>query len=176
MSATVRPDNLKAALDAKLAAALAQLGEVREMEQPRLTPHLNPREIVGAFLLYARGVFPIASTFGKAQAGELQFGTWYEQWVAKLGDADRALWKQLRDVQQEHGHAAELIDTEISVPADSSVAAQQSLPGTRPDVRKRLVRFAAYPNRAASDVCEHYLRLAKAFTGSFLRDHARFLR
>ena len=64
MPSTLRPDNLKAALDAKVAAALAQLGEVRETEQPRLTPHLNPREIVGTFLLYARGIFPVASAFG----------------------------------------------------------------------------------------------------------------
>jgi hypothetical protein len=178
MSATVRPDNLKAALDAKIAAALAQLGEVREMEQPRLTPHINPTEIVRAFLLYACGVFPVASTFGKAQAGELQFNAWYEQWVTGLSDADRALWKRLRDdrVQQEHGHGAELIDVEIAVAADSSVALPQSLPAARADVRKRLVRFAAYANRAASDVCEDYLRLARVFANDFVRDHARFLR
>jgi hypothetical protein len=178
MSATVRPDNVKAALDAKLAAALAQLGEVREMEQPRLTPHLSPREIVAAVLLYAGGVFPVASTFGKAHAGELQFDAWYGQWLAKLSDADRGLWKQLRDhrIQHEHGHGAELIDVEISVAAESSVAVQPSSSGARPDVRKRLVRFAAHPTRAASAVCADYVRLARLFVHDFVRDHSRFLR
>ena len=97
MSTTVRPDNLRAALDAKLAAAMSQLAELHEAEQPRVTPHLNPREIVGGFLLYACRVYPIADTFGRMQAGDLQFDAWYGQWLEKLGDADRALWKQLRE-------------------------------------------------------------------------------
>lgn len=170
MSSTLRPDNLKAALDAKVAAGMAQLAEVREMEQPRLTPHLNPREIVGAFLLYARGIFPMLRTFGSTQAGELQFNAWYEQWVKALSDADRALWKQLGD-----DHGAGLTDVEISAVADPSVAPPASSSGARPDVRKRIVRFAAYANRPASNVCGDYLRLARVFIHDFLRDHARFL-
>ena len=178
MSATVRPDNLKAALDAKVAAAMAQLAELREAEQPRLTPHLNPREIIGTFLLYARGVYSVASTFGKATAGDLQFNAWYEQWVKALGDADRSLWKQLRDerVQQEHRHGADLIDVEMSVAADPSVAAHQASPGARADVRKSLVRFAAHAQRAASEVCYDYVRLARGFANDFVREHVRFLR
>ena len=177
MSSTLRPDNLKAALDAKVAASMAQLAEVREMEQPRLTPHLNPRETVRAFLLYARSICPLLRTFGSTQAGELQFNAWYEQWVKGLSDADRALWNQFRDdgVQQEHGRGAELIDVEISVAADPSVAMQPPLPVARADVRKRLVRFAAYANRPASNVCGDYLRLARVFAHDFVRDHARFL-
>ena len=81
MSTTVRPDNLRAALDAKLAAAMSQLVELREAEQPRVTLHLNPREIVGAFLQYAGRVYPIADAFGRAQAGDLQFDAWYGQWM-----------------------------------------------------------------------------------------------
>jgi len=177
MSSTVRPDNLRAALDAKLAAAMSQLVELREAEQPRVTLHLNPREIVGAFLLYACRVYPIADTFGRVQAGDLQFDAWYGQWLEKLADADRALWKQLREerVRQEHGQVAALIEVEISVPSDPSITVRQSVPGARPDFRKRLVRFAASPNRAASDVCDDYLRLAKRFVGEFVRDYARFL-
>ena len=52
------------------------------------------------------------------------------------------------------------------------------MPGARADVRKRLIRFAASPNRAASDVCDDYLRLAKRFAASssattpgFFREH-----
>ena len=177
MSTTVRPDNLRAALAAKLAAAMSQLVELREAEQPRVTPHLNPREIVGTFLLYASGVYPIADTFGRAQAGDLQFDAWYGQWMEKLGDVDRALWKQLRDerVRQERGQGAALIEVEISVSSDPSITVQQSVPGARADVRKKLFRFAASPDRAASDVCDDYLRLARRFADDFVRDYARFL-
>ena len=147
------------------------------MEQPRLTPHINPREIVGTFLLYARGIFPLLSTFGRTHAGELQFNAWYEQWVKALGDADRVLWNHLRDdrVQQEHGHGAELIDFEISLTENPSVPMQPSSPGARAEIRKRIVRFAAYANRPASNVCGDYLRLARVFAHDFVRDHQRFI-
>jgi hypothetical protein len=176
MSTTVRPDNLKAALDAKLAAAMSQVVDLREAEQARVTP-LNPREIVDTFLLHACRVHPIVCTFGKAQAGDLQFDAWYGQWLGKLAHADRALWQQLLDerARQEHGHGAALIEVEISVPPDPSITARQSLPGAATDVRKRILRFAAAPTRAASDVCGDYLRLAKRFVGEFVRDYARFL-
>jgi hypothetical protein len=177
MSSTVRPNNVRAALAAKLAAAMSQLVELREAEQPRLTPHLSPREIVGAFLLYARGVYTIVDTLGKAQAGHLQFNAWYGQWTEGLGDADRALWKQLSDDRgaEEQGRGVALIDHGIAAAADPSSTAQQAAPGARADVRKGLVRFAAYPDRAAGNVCEHYLRLAKRLADDFVRDHARFL-
>lgn len=177
MSTTVRPDNLRAALDAKLAAAMSQLVDLREAEQPRITIHLNPRAIVGTFLLYACGVYPIADAFGRAQAGDLQFDAWYAQWTKSLRDADQAVWKQLRDerVRQEHGEGAALIAVEISVSSDPSITIPQSAPGTRTDLRKQILRFAASPNRAASEVCDDYLRLARRFAGDFVRDFARFL-
>jgi hypothetical protein len=177
MSSTIRPDNLRAALDAKLAAAMSRLVELREAEEPHVTPHLNPREVVAAFLLPARGVYEIADTFGKAQVGGLQFNAWYEQWMTTLGDADRALWNRLRDdrARKDHGHGADFVDVEISVAADPSISGHQSPHRARADVRKQLVRFAAEPNRAASDVCADYLRLAKRFVDDFVRDHSRFL-
>ncbi len=170
MSSTVRPDNLKAALDAKLAAAMSQLADLREAEQPRVAPHLNPREIINAFLLYACRVYPIADTFGREQGGDLQFDAWYGQWLGKLSEADRALWHQLREelARHEQGHGAALVGAEAPAPADPSMSA-------RTDIRKPIVRFAGAPNRAASDVCADYLRLAKRFAGEFLRDYARFL-
>jgi len=159
MSSTLRPDNLKAALDAKVAAGMAQLAEVREMEQPHPTPHLNPQEIVRAFLLYARGIFHLLRAFGRTQAGELQFNAWHEQWVKALSEADRALWTHLGDDRVEHGHSAELIEVETS----------------GAETRKRLVRFAAYANRPASNVCGDYLRLARVLAHDFIRDHQRFI-
>jgi hypothetical protein len=176
MSTTIRPDNFKAALDAKLAAATSQWVELREAEQPRVM-HLNPREIIETFLLHACRVYPIADAFGRAQAGDLQFEAWYGQWLGKLGEADRALWQQLRDerARQEQGHGAALIEAEISVPADGSTSGHPSAPDARTHIRKRIVRFAGAPNRAASDVCADYLRLAKRFVGEFVRDYARFL-
>ncbi len=178
MSATIRPDNLRAALDAKLAAALSQLVELREAEQPRPTPHLSPWEIVGAFVLYACGVYAIGDKFGRAQAGELQFNAWYELWTQKLNAVDGALWRQLRDqrVRQERGQGIELIGVEISIASDPSAGARQSSRAAPAGLRKQLVRFAAYPDRPSSDVCNDYLQLARRFAHDFLRDHARFLR
>ena len=177
MSTTVRPDNLKAALDAKLAAAMSQLAELREAEQPRATLHLNPREILGSFLQYAGRVQPIAEAFGREQAGDLQFEAWYGQWLDKLSEADRALWKQLREerARQDLGLETALIDVEISVPSDPSRTVQQAAAGPHAEVRKRLVRFAASPDRTASDVCYGYVRLARRFAQDFVRDYARFL-
>ena len=177
MSTTVRPDNLKAALDAKVAAAMSQLVELREAEQLRVTLHLNPREIISTFLLYASAVYRIAEPFGREQAGDLQFDAWYGQWLAKLGDADRALWKQLREerARQERGQGAALIEVEISVSSDPSITAQQPVLGGPADVPKRLIRFASSPNTPASELCDDYLRLARRFTDDFVRDYARFL-
>ena len=177
MSSTVRPDNLKAALDAKIAAAMSQLVELREAEQSRVTLHLNPREIIGTFLQYAGRVHPIADAFGREQAGDLQFDAWYAQWLEQLGDSDRALWKQLREerVRQELGLETALIEVEISVPSNPSITVQQSVPGAQAEIPKRLFRFAASPNRAASEVCYDYVRLARRFAHDFVRDYARFL-
>ena len=177
MSATIRPGNLRAALDAKLAAALSQLVELREAEQPRVTVHLSPREIVGAFLLYAGGVYPIADKFGRAQAGELQFNAWYEAWIKGLNAVDGVFWTQLRDarVRQERGQVVELIEVEISVAPDPSAGARQSSRGAPAAAHKQLVRFAAHPDRPASDVCNGYLQVARRFVHDFLREYARFL-
>ena len=68
-----------------------------------------------------------------------------------------------------------MIEVEISVPTDPSIAMDQTVPDARTDIRKRIMRFAGAPNRAASDVCADYLRLAKRFVGEFVRDYARFL-
>jgi hypothetical protein len=178
MSTTVRPDNLRAALDAKLAAAMSQLAELREVEQPRITVHLHPREIVETFLSYVCRVQPIADAFGREHAGDLQFDVWYAQWLEKLGEADRTLWKQLREehVRRDLGLGTALTEVEISVPSDPSVTVDQPAARTRAAVPKQLVRFAASPNRPASDVCADYLRVARRFVHDFLRDYAKFLR
>jgi hypothetical protein len=177
MSATLRPDNLRAALDAKLAAALSQLVELREAEQPRATVHLSPREIVGAFLLYACGVYPIADKFGRAQAGELQFNAWYEQWMKTLNAVDGALWRHLRDARArlERGQVVELIEVELSIASDASAVTRQPLRGAEAGARKQLVRFAAYPDKPASDVCNGCLQVARRFVHDFIREHRRFL-
>ena len=68
-----------------------------------------------------------------------------------------------------------MIEREISVSADPSSAVHESAPGARADVRKKLIRFAASPDRAASELCDEYLRLARRFADDFVRDYARFL-
>ena len=174
MSSTLRPDNLKAALHAKLAAAQGQLMALHEAEQPCLTPHLSPRQIVISFMGYAGGVYAIADAFGRAEVGELQFNAWYEQWMRALNNVDRALVQQVRHHAAHHGQAdaTPLVEVEISVDPDPSV----TVPNLRHGVRKQLARFATQPERPASDVCEEYLRVTKQFAGDFVRDHDRFLK
>ncbi|HET8698495.1 MAG TPA: hypothetical protein VFO94_13465, partial [Gammaproteobacteria bacterium] len=94
-----------------------------------------------------------------------------------LGHDDRALWRQLSNdpAVPAPPPGAALVDLEISVAPDPSITGEHPALGTRADVRKKLVRFAAYPNKAASDVCGEYLRLAKRLAADFVRDHARFL-
>jgi hypothetical protein len=178
MSTTVRPDNLKAALDAKIAAAMSRLVELREADEPRITPHLNAKESVTTFLQYAGRVQPIAEAFGREQAGDLQFEAWYGEWTERLGEPDRALWKQFRDerVRQDLGLGTELIEVELAVPADPAATAREPGPGASAQVGKRVVRFAAAPNRSASDVCYDFARLARRFAQDFVRDYARFLK
>lgn len=178
MPATIRPDTLKVALDAKIAAAATDLVELREAEELRVTPHLSPREIIGALLSHARGVYPIADTFGKAQAGDLVFNAWYQTWRGTLSKADLSLWAQLRAdrVQPGMGRDAELIEDEIAVAADPTITVPDLPVGARTDIRKRRVRFAAHPNRAASEVCGDYVRLARRFADDFIRDNDRFLK
>jgi len=178
MGTIIRPDMLKNALGAKLAAAAAQIAELREAEEPRLTPHLNPREIIATFLAQVRGVYPIADVFGKAQAGDLVFNAWYENWRAALARPELALWDQLLHadrIQREQGHAAELIEDEISVAADPSIITHPFQRSSWPQVPKLRVRFAAYARRPASEVCDDYLKLARRFVDDFVRDHERFL-
>jgi hypothetical protein len=167
-------ERLKDALQAKLAAAASQLLELREAEEPRVTPHLNPRQIIGELLSHLRGVQPIASKFGKAQAGDLQFNAWYESWRGKLSEVERTLWRQLRAdaAQHERLHAADFVEEWTSVDADPTGTLP---PGASHLVRKQLIRFASNPDKTASAVCAEYLRLARRFVQDFVRDHGRFL-
>ena len=178
MGTIIRPDMLKNALGAKLAAAAAQIAALHEAEEPRLTPHLNPRESIAACMMHMRSVHPIADAFGKAQAGDLVFNSWYETWRAGLAKTDLALWDELLHpdrAQREHGHGAELIEDEISVAADPSIITHPFQRSSVPEVPKRRVRFAAHADRPASDVCNDYLRLARRFVDDFLRSNERFL-
>jgi hypothetical protein len=177
MGTIIRPDMLKSALAAKLAAATAEIARLREAEEARLTPHLNPREIVATALRHTRGVYAIADTFGKAQAGDLVFNAWYDTWRTGLPKAGLALWRELGADSAEPGPRLdpELIDDEISVAADPSIVTHPFQKSSWPQVPKRRVRFAAHANRPASDVCDDYLKLARRFVDDFIRANERFL-
>src|SRR4029077_8860950 len=143
MGSVVRPGMLKAALAAKLAAAASQLLALREAEQPRLTPHLDsPRQIIAAFLPQVDGVYPIVDAFGRANAGELVFKAWYENWRAGLSKIDLALWGELRVGRDQlaQGHSPKLIEDSIAVTDPTA-----TVPGRRTEARKQRLRFAAYP-------------------------------
>jgi hypothetical protein len=174
MPTTIPRERLKDALHARLAAATSQLLELREADEPRVTPHLNPRQIIDDFLLHVRGVYSVADKFGKAQAGDLGFNAWYDSWRGALSEVERTLWRQLRAdaVQPKQLHVADFIEEWINVDADLTGTLP---PGASHEVRKQRVRFATNPDKPAGEVCAEYLRLARRFVDAFVRAHARFL-
>jgi hypothetical protein len=126
---TVRPDELRPALKAKLTDATWQWHHMREQEQPRLTTNLNPRDIVAHFLPAARGVWPTAFEFAKGQ--QVNFGKWYQDWRDSITPVQRDSWDQLRAdrVDQEHGAGADLISYEIDITGDPSITVYHGIPG-----------------------------------------------
>lgn len=60
------PSKLTSALRAKLGAATWKLLEVQKAEQPRVGGNESHHDLVVQFLRSARGVYPVAETFGKA--------------------------------------------------------------------------------------------------------------
>jgi hypothetical protein len=180
MSATVRPEKLREALNAKLGTAGISVHELQQAEAPELNRHWDPRAIVITFLHAARGVYPTAETFGKSQPG-VSFEAWYQGWLSGLGTAEQALWRLLRDerVAQEHGDGAGL--TSVFIPIMRGVGMLEIRNNSSPlgippaQGSKGGVRFAAHPSRPASEVCEEILQLCKRFVADFTRDHAHLI-
>ncbi len=176
--ATVDPARLEVALHEKLGAASWKLSELRDAEQPRLTPNREPQTIIPHFLTSARGVHATIETFTKKSWPQGSFAAWRKQWEASLSADEVTLWDNMQDERDasEHGDGADLIPVQIPIepPLDNSSHSVilLSLPAYRPVSWKGGVRFKSYPDTFASAVCFNYLELCRRFVDDFLRDNA----
>lgn len=179
MRVTVDPAKVREALSRKLGSAGENVGLLRQSELPEMNGHWKPAKYAIAVLHAARGVYPTAERFAE---GRLDMPGWYREWRAAIGVNDCALWDQLRDdrAAQEHGDGAEFVRVEIPVtrgPGMPEMFRNNALygGGAQPSASKGGIRFAAYPDRPASEVAADYLRVAQRFVDDFLREHARLI-
>jgi hypothetical protein len=177
--AVVAPSELAHTLHTKLDAAKLKLLDVQQAEQPRVAGSESHRDLVMQFVRSARGVYPLAKTFGKDWLPGNRFKVWRDKWEDGLTDTEQTLWhhvQELRDID-EHGEGAVLIPVAIPVAHDDCAPTNAALlglsPGHRPTVSKIGAGFTPYPNKPASEVCASYLRLCQRFVNDFLRDHLR---
>jgi hypothetical protein len=154
--------------------------ELRKAEQPQVGGNESHHDTVVHFLQSARGVYPVAETFGTAWLPGGGFWTWLDKWEQRLTRADRALWGYMQDQRDwnEHGAGAALIPVAIPVVLDYMPQNPTLLnlgTGGQPTASKGGVRFAQYHDKPASEVCDAYLQLCRQFVEDFLRDHAALL-
>jgi hypothetical protein len=176
---TVAPSELARTLHTKLDAAKLKLLDVQKAEQPRGGGSESHRDLVMQFVRSARGVYPVAKTFGKDWLPGNRFKVWRDKWEDGLAAAEQTLWhhvQKLRDID-EHGEGAPLIPVAIPVALDDCVPTNAALlglgPGHQPTASKIGAGFSPYPNKPASEVCAEYLQLCRRFVDDFLRDHPR---
>jgi hypothetical protein len=177
LRATVAPSELTHALRTKLGAATLTLVEVQKAEQPHAGGSESHRNLVMQFVRSARGVYPVAKTFGRDWLPGNRFKVWRDKWERALTDAEQTLWhhvQELRDID-EHGEGTALIPVAIPVAHDDCVPTNAALlglgPGRQPTASKIGAGFSPYPGKPASEVCAEYLQLCRRFVNDFLRDH-----
>jgi len=179
--ATVRPAMLRDTLNSKLGDATLALLEIREAEQPVWNRHTEPGRSVNTFVHAARGVVPVARTFGQATMQPKCFEKWRKDWEARLTQPERDLWLRMITEREslEHGEGVELIDVPIPILRGDQlqISHNHALLGTPPvpGPFKGGVRFKEYPNKVASEVCAEHLGLARRFVDDFLHDHASLI-
>ena len=181
MTAIVRPEKLREALNAKLSDVPQLIFELQQAEKPEFNRYTQPEKYATDILHAARGVFPVAKSFADAQPS-VDFDAWYEAWRRGLTEVERSSWRQLRDdrVAHEHGEGAPLIQHMVEVTRGDGYTnfSNYAALGIRPPERgpsKGCVRYAAYPDQPASAVARDYLALAQRFVDDFLREHEHLL-
>jgi hypothetical protein len=174
---TVSPAELARTLHTKLDAAKLKLLDVQKAEQPRGGGIESHRDLVMQFVRSARGVYPVAKTFGKDWLPGNRFKVWRDKWEDGLTDAEQMLWnhvQELRDID-ENGEGAPLVPVAIPAALDKCLPTNAALlglgPGNQPTASKIGAGFSPYPGKPASEVCAEYLQLCRRFVNDFLRDH-----
>jgi hypothetical protein len=160
---SLTPTDVRPALQAKLAEVISCVQELRDVEQPRLTPRMDGWEIVAKLLAAARAVHQMAETFVEGRTAT-DFDAWYAAWLGRLTGLERELWQQTRDAgdEQLHGERAELFAVKVTIPWEPAAETFHGAPGVaRPESCKPVPRFRPYPGRPASDVCAEYRALCQ---------------
>ena len=181
MKSSVRPESLKEAVNAQVEAATLSLRELQQAEQPEGNRYTEPQKYIVDFLHAARGVLAILKTFGENQLQPAPFKRWLEAWEHTLKPEQLALWRAIgtEPVSPEHAEEALLMPTWIPItrgqmPEDFTDYAELGIPrATGPT--KSAVRFRAYPDKPASEVCDAYFTLVRRLVADFLRQHAHLV-
>jgi len=177
MSAEVDPANLTVALHRKLYEAREQQMVVWKGERPEF----NNADMVGAmnhFVASARGVYPVAETFGRDHVGPEWFTNWRAWWEATLTQNEKRLWDYMhaQRVAREHGDGSDFLTFPISVPRQHTQSELGSALMFRiarqPDPTKDTFRFRRYAEEPASAVCHRFADLCEQFVAAFLSDSA----
>jgi hypothetical protein len=173
------PEKLKDVVSVKLDAAMLSLHELQQAEQPECNRYTEPQKYVDDFLYAARGVFSVIETFGEEKLQAAPFRRWVEAWEHTLKPEQLELWKAIgtEPAPQGYGDEERLVSTWLpitrgQVPEDFTNYAELGIPRA-PGPTKSAVRFRAYPDKPASEVCAEYLKLVQRFVADFLRQHVR---
>jgi hypothetical protein len=177
----IGPERLKDAVNARLDAAMLSLHELQQAEQPECNRYTEPQKYVIDFLYAARGVLSVVRTFGEDKLQAAPFRRWLEAWEHTLKPEQLGLWRAVgtEPQSQEHGEEELLISTWIPitrglVPEDFTDYAALGIPRP-PGPTKSAVRFRAYPDEPASELCAEYWKLLQKFVSDFLRQHAHLV-
>jgi hypothetical protein len=165
------PTDARPAFQAKLAEVTSCVRELRDVEQPRLTPRMDGWEIVARLLATARAIYQMAETLVESRPGT-DFDALYGAWLASLTEPQRELWQQMRAAggEQLHGESAELFAVKVTIPWEPAAETFHGVPGVaRPESYKPVPRFRRYPGRPASDVCADYFALCQLFVDEIRR-------
>jgi hypothetical protein len=87
---SLTPTEVRPALQAKLAEVISCVQELRDVEQPRLTPRMDGWEIITELLAAARAIYHMAETFEQGRPGT-DFDAWYAAWLGSLTGLEREL-------------------------------------------------------------------------------------
>jgi hypothetical protein len=181
MKSSVRPEQLEEAVKAEVDAAMLSLRELQQAEQPECNQYTEPQKYLADFLRAARGVFSVVKTFGENNLQPAPFKRWVEAWQHTLKPEQLGLWKAIgtESVAEEPAEEGPLLSTWIPItrgrlPEDFTNYAELGI--ARPSgPTKRAVRFRAYPDKPASEVCAEYLTLMQKLVADFLRQHAQLV-
>lgn len=170
----VSATELEPTLRQKIYEASMQIVEISKAEGTE-SINVDARAAVHNFLSAARGVHSVAEDFAIGTRARRAFDSWRDDWENKLSPDDRKLWDQMHAERtaREHGTGAALIGHSVLLPSDAYQGSSFLFGLHAPDRRSKPgVRFEAYAEKRASEVCRSYLELCSRFVDDYLRDHA----